>query len=498
MNSQARSVNTASNQDQGKRSSLGISMWGALIFFAALWCLDFPKPYIDDLFYCSGGLSLAQGGGLDYPLIAGQGLAHSFFVYPPTHSYLLAGWLKLFGISAGSMTAFPMAMYCLISVATIAILRHKHSSAWVEWCVPVAVAAAFLRTGGLRPDALAIAMLMMALMIFEIAPRKHRWLFLFFLLLFFVGSTAPRMAIFSVAIICFAIFSLWREPLNTRPKMEMVLLNTMTALGVSFLIFLLMIHFRLGEFLYTFRLHLTRVADLSSSTRMFIMDEVGVLSWPLLGLPLLLLLLFRRRPWDRPTWFVAWLGITFLMAGVLGMLGPGAIWFPIFASLLLLGSGFRTISGWRAIGMQGVVLLALLIGNGKSLVAVGGELTGKFHRGQGEQRDAALALQPSPQHRIFVDTEQARYLFGYRIPPGFLAFEYGAPFPKEYVFEDLRPSDIYLVGPQTLEKLNERTFLNHPSPSKWKPVGPKRWWLNQYPRWIYIIPAEDCGKLRAR
>ena len=66
------------------------------------------------------------------------------------------------------------------------------------------------------------------------------------------------------------------------------------------------------------------------------------------------------------------------------------------------------------------------------------------------------------------------------------------------VIEEFRSSDVYIVGPRMLDQLNERTWLNHESPPKWKPLGPSRWWFNKYPRWSYIIPAEDCKGVRAQ
>src|SRR5277367_424148 len=99
----------------------------SLFFFATLWSLDFPKPYIDDLFYCGAGLNLAGGGDFSNPLLERQHFpSHYFFLYPPIHSYAIAGWMKMFGIGARSLTGFQNLMYFLTAATTIAILRrHK-------------------------------------------------------------------------------------------------------------------------------------------------------------------------------------------------------------------------------------------------------------------------------------------------------------------------------------------------------------------------------------
>src|SRR5579872_1101170 len=90
-------VDTAKAPD--RRSGLSSFPWstiGALIFLCLLWILDFPNPMCDDLFYSGAGLNLASGGDLSNPLLARQHLpGHLFLVYPPVHSYVLAGWLKV-------------------------------------------------------------------------------------------------------------------------------------------------------------------------------------------------------------------------------------------------------------------------------------------------------------------------------------------------------------------------------------------------------------------
>src|ERR1700733_9912956 len=116
----------------------------SILFFAALWSLDFPKPFIDDLFYCGAGLNLAAGGDFSNPLLARQNFPnHFFFVYPPVHSYAIAGWMKIFGIGARSLTAFQNLMYLTTALATLAILRRHKAPVWLEFLIPLGVAAAF-------------------------------------------------------------------------------------------------------------------------------------------------------------------------------------------------------------------------------------------------------------------------------------------------------------------------------------------------------------------
>src|SRR5881409_235869 len=104
--------------------------WLLLTWTAAyclmLWLLDFPKPMVDDLAYCGAACNLAQGGDYSNPWLLRYHLpGHLFLVYPPLHSFALAGWLKLFGISARSMTAFPVTMCFVTASSTAALLWRK-------------------------------------------------------------------------------------------------------------------------------------------------------------------------------------------------------------------------------------------------------------------------------------------------------------------------------------------------------------------------------------
>src|SRR6266478_2655380 len=108
----------------GWRNFVPLSVVGAAVFFGGLWLLGFPKPANDDLFYSGAALNLASGGDFSNPLLARQGFpSHYFFVYPPLHSFVLAGWLGVFGISAMSMVGFAVMMLWLTCAATVLILR---------------------------------------------------------------------------------------------------------------------------------------------------------------------------------------------------------------------------------------------------------------------------------------------------------------------------------------------------------------------------------------
>jgi hypothetical protein len=231
----------------------------ALFFFAALWSLDFPKPFVDDLFYCGAGLNLAAGGDFSNPLLDRQHFpGHFFFVYPPLHAYAIAGWMKMFGIGARSLTGFQNAMYLLTALATMAVLRRHKAPVWLEFLVPLGVAAALLPIG-LRPEPLAVALTMTGYAMIECGGCRSVPVFVAFFLMFLGGATAPRLTLFAGALALLAGFQLWQNSTAPGWKRWQFGLCGLGALLAAGLVFLVLIGFRPGEFLAAFHFHAQRV-----------------------------------------------------------------------------------------------------------------------------------------------------------------------------------------------------------------------------------------------
>jgi hypothetical protein len=163
--------------------------------------LDFPKPMVDDLMMCGAGLNLAGGGDFSNPLIVRQQMpAHLFFVYPPVHPHTVAGWVKVFGISSASLTAFQLMTYLATAIATVMLLRRHQAPTWLEWMVPLSVSVAFLPIG-LRPEPLAVALIMAGFALLDAYSKRKIACSIGFLLLGLGIATAPRMAPFGVVLL---------------------------------------------------------------------------------------------------------------------------------------------------------------------------------------------------------------------------------------------------------------------------------------------------------
>lgn len=476
-----------------------LSILGAVVFFFGLWLLDFPKPMTDDLFYCGAALNLAGGGDFSNPLLARQEFpSHFYFVYPPVHSYALAGWLKVFGISAASMTGFPIVMYLAMAVATIAILRRHGAPVWLEWLVPFGVFAAFSH-GGLRTEAMSAALITTGFALIACAKRPARMAFPGFLLLAFGGLTAPRMMIFAAALALLGGWCSWRAAAPGRSR-ALLLAAALAAGTIAGLALLWMIGFRLQEFLHTIHYHASGVANRFGPGkvqlfRLFIRTHnAGQL--PLLVLPFLLLPAALKRPLGELARAGLVLAGGFLAAALLGGLYYGADWQTVLMLFLLAASLLRNASRPRTLLLAAAISLALLAANIGEILPIAGVLTGRIQRDAGDRLAAAHALRPTPDHPVLIDCSVARYVYDYRIPQGYLDFAFGSRFPKFHVTQsELRPGDIFLVGPSELDVLNIYTYLNAPAPAKFRCIL-ARWTFYRRPREVFIIPAEACHSLR--
>ncbi len=469
-------------------------MLAAFCFFAFLWALGFPQPMIDDLFYSGAALNLANGGDFSNPLLARQGFpSHFFFVYPPLHSYVLAAWLKLIGISAASMTAFPIVMYLIISVSTIAILRRHGALAWLEWLVPLGVAMAFLPSG-LRPETLAVALLMSG---FALANGTGSLrLFTGFLLMFLGSSCSPRVTIFGAALVFCAGYKLWRDAaINGLQRWAIWALGG-TALILSGLIFLVLIHFRLGEFWHTFNFHAARtVGKPLALLKEYVVHVLGILQWPLVIIPFTLLIYALRKPKNDLSIIGFFTAAAFPVVAATGGIGAGTMWWLIWLMLILTGAAARRNSRFVKILLPAAVMIALLVGNRRLGANCFGLVSGRIGRDKGEMFQTALAMRPTPEHPLLLDGEVARYIFDYRIPEGALDLSFGAAFPGSIPGDrnrsELRKEDIFLAGPETVSLLTRITYLEEPTP-KWFAFGLGALKFEQYPRRVYIIEPERC------
>ena len=452
--------------------------------------MDFPKPFFDDLFFNGAALNLAQGGDFSNPLIARQGFPnHFFFLQPPLHSYAVYGWLSLFGISSASMLAFQHLMHFIISGAMLLILRRHSSPGIFSWLVPLGIAAVFLKPG-LRPEPLAVALTMggYALLIYCRTVGFRCWSALF--LMFLGASAAPRTAPFAAAL---AAVGGW-EWLRSVPGNKLIRLRfcALAGLGVAgaWLVFLVLIQFRLREFLKTFRVHCARI---DYGTLPLLQNYLNNLEsgWiAMLWLTLIVLCASIRGPVDNLRRICYCLVGVFAFMGLKGALGHGSSWYVIFVLFLLAGSLVKQFPGIWGKMLPWTVALLLLVANSRALSCAFGQLTHRIEQMPPESVETVRQLRPTAEQPLLLDNPVARYVFDYRLPAGCIDFEFAAPFPGSTATDtNLRDGDIFLLSPGTVLRIGKGNCYF--SIDWCNVLGVEYWRQVKNPREVYFIPARD-------
>jgi hypothetical protein len=466
-----------------------LSLAGGLALFLLLWRMDFPKPFFDDLFYVGAGINLANGGDLSNPYLVRQGFAsHYFFVYPPLHSYALAGWLKAFGVSAAALTGFQMLAYVVIAAATISILRQIGGPIWLEWLVPLGVCTSLVPLG-LRPEPMATALIMVGFAVLYRERMSVAAIWFGFFLMFLGASAAPRVAPFGFALSLFAMVSLWK---SSAARRSVTVALAVAALVAALLILLAQIHFRLGEFWHTFHSHAhERVTGnrLVLALR-FIFGYPDTAQLPLLFLLGVFAFFVYPSPWSNPVLIAIALLGGFLLAGFLGLLGHGTVWFGVLAFLVLVVPVLEKVPPDRLKFFTMAVAGCLMLANVAIPVQIYGGLLGKIDADQGPAQDRALTMRPAPGHYILVDSPVARYLFDYRLPANFIDLHFGGPDAVDYTATGISEGDIVLGTAETIGTYRMYGFVRRRI-RQWRPLGLPGLSFDAHPRRVYILTTSD-------
>ena len=126
-----------------------------------LWLGGYPRPNVDDSFFTGAGIHLATTGHLANPWIAGwMGFLDNvrpdkFLLQPPLYPVVLAGWIKMFGVSTASLTGFGCAAGWGASLAGWHLFRRVSGRATAAW-IATALIATWVLFRGLRPEPLAV------------------------------------------------------------------------------------------------------------------------------------------------------------------------------------------------------------------------------------------------------------------------------------------------------------------------------------------------------
>jgi len=458
-----------------------------------LWARDYPKPMPDDLYYIGAALHMAEGGDFSNPLIVRQEYpSHYYFVYPPTHSYALASWLKFTGISDRAVRGFYMAWYFIAAVSTIALLRKQGALRLWECLVPLGVCTA-LHATGLRTEALSVGATMAGYALVECLGFNLLANFFGMLLLLLGASAAPRLAFFSGSLLVLSVGKLWLKAGSSKSRL-LAVLPVLFAGAFILGLFLWQIDFRWSEFWHTFavnarifttRTRLDRLLNFLNDNP-YLNDSQSPLLWALAAL------LFFAWPKFKSdsalTGFAILFG--FLAEAIARGLGAGALWYVVLA-LLLFSS--HTAKHLPALAPRLTVALVFLflLANAEIIANEVQRFRGKITNNRGDLFQAALNLRVTKEHPVLIDAWTARYVYNYRIPDGFGDIQNAVRFPKNHIIMQWHPDDIYVIGPDNVQVLTDFSFLVQEVKIRSIFAMANRHIFCE-PCRVYVIPAEEC------
>ncbi len=420
---------------------------------------EYPAPFIDDAFYIGAGINLARHGVFSNPLcdcLATIGCSNHFFAYMPLHSYVLAGWLKLAGIS---YLTFHVLYTTLALLVSLLLFRFFPAGNYAWLCGLLISLAVFGLLGGvgLRPDALGLVFLVLGLDAYRSGNAGT-----FLLKNFFLGLALITFAnVALLALLLSASSLVYQKVIRNQPMGKMLAwaLALAAAYVICFLIFMACIDGRLLEFLHC----MARSQQMGAGGvqhRFHLFTAPGIAKWIVvqtcfLALVSILIFQWRRDPKRREHLFFLGLSLAaFFVLGYSSINSATGIHMWVFgcliASLFIIAN--EPLKPW----VLGVWLLVFAIAAfGHAHVVIEDCLADQPPGPQ--KREALLAeiARLDPQ-RLYLDAYAMRELYDYRLPDNAFGYEtsastgWGTPHPGTLPSNSVSVVSVKLAFPTRL------------------------------------------------
>ena len=265
-----------------------VLFWGLVSFF------DFPPPFIDDAWYIGASINLVRHGIFANPLCESLntiGSGQHFYASMPLHSYVLAAWLWLFGISTLSFKVLYTSLALAVTLLTYALLPVSRLSCVAAFFVSLATYG-LLAGAGYRPDSLGLVFVLLGLGLWRTNGVAAS--FAANLSFGFAVITLPTVAVIgmltSIAVLIHRALFRREKPAALLPYVA----ATGAAYLVSFLIFLVCIQGHLTEFLASLHEN-ERLTQLAIAGRFHLFSALGICKWLILQPIFLLVMLVLAR-----------------------------------------------------------------------------------------------------------------------------------------------------------------------------------------------------------
>jgi hypothetical protein len=408
----------------------------AIFIGAGLW--GYPQPNLDDMHSINTAIHLADKGTFEAPMFERMLETHetkALLKWPPFHSYILASWLIVFGVSAKSLLMFQALCNILAFIGFSQILLY-FGLPLLGHVALLVVLIPFANLFGLRPEMLALSICGNGLVLL-LRPNPKRMTIAFAML----GAsvlTIPNVIVVGTIFSTLILILLWREQKTSglNVSVKAILGAVMCAAIINGIFFWLAIggqwnmyikqlqmlvdlewiprHKAVNHFVDYYTSNWKPILAfpafcllLVSTTCSFIIKSADYkIKWLITAclIGFILQILYRPFSLDYMAQFFVWLGA---ISGAFGLLWSKR-WKPIV--IACLGGAF--------ILSQTINVISFCLTKKPD----------KNHLMKIKQK----AIESSLNKTIVIDEWAFRYVFDYRVPDRTLAYQYLNPDPLEY------------------------------------------------------------------
>jgi len=427
------------------KSALLVTLLGFATLALAIH--GYPQTTPDDIFFTGAAIELSRGGSLTNPYIPSWNSSYAtsyFFFQPPLHSYVLAGWLRLVGISTVSMLSFQWIVSGISAISYGVVLRRFHVPTAVVllsgWLFLVA-----LLGRGLRYEPLAFGLLWSGLAVFRSGYFLRE---LGGLTLLGCSCIASPMSALFAAPLLLTLLLLPQEAGPRFPRRRLWALSVagLAAFVITFLLFGVLISFHFQEFMRVFFTHAQNAqaqnrVSVAGLAGMFLGGWSKVITLPTYLLWVALLCVGLIRPLRREHRL-------FLIGSALAV-GGYIIQYPI------RGFHFAYPIAWLGILLivstrqrpGALFVLASLVFAGSCAPSIVALCFQRREASMNHQDVRSRVAALDPKLPLAIDSVASRYIFDYRLPPQAISWEFRYPPVGEGVAHgpDANPSGMVLV-----------------------------------------------------
>ncbi len=453
----------ATNTYSFKKFTLTVAI-PIVAFWTLVFLLGYPLPSVDDIFFTGAAINLSKGGEFTNPYLEAWNSVLSsgkFYFQPPFHSYTLAGWLKIVGISTTSLRLFQYLCYNLCSLSSALLLRFYGFPRLTALCVTVLFALWHCNpnpyyTTGFRHDALGMAFLALGLWLLT---RDNWWRY--FLGFSFIESavfTSPITSAygFSFSVAILAINFIDRGGVNNilSKYIRLRTLALLAATGLVFTLFLLCINFELKPFFSDFLLTASwrQAATIKGIILFFRM--MTQYYGPVLNVPSYILFLsiaviiFWKRHFVPIHLKILLVGLT--MGMILNML--------LYASAFLFNFFFCWVGIVCIVSMNGKSKFRLYAAIGTLIIYFSSQslniisLVEREYVPESRYREIKEAVLAKPNRKYAIDEVAARFVFDYNLPANSIAWNFLKPAPDAFPnsAKDKTPDVTWIISKSNL------------------------------------------------